>query len=175
MLGLDVTGSMGSVPEYLIKEGLPHIMDGIIEAGMPGPQVMFVGIGDHTCDRAPLQVGQFESSDELLDSWLEKIWLEGHGGANEGESYMLAWYFGAFHTAIDCHEKQDQKGYLFTVGDEPVLDSISGDSLKAIMGDGQYSDMTSQALFVDFISVFLGIREVYTSSSPFTDGIKRYS
>ncbi|KKM94051.1 hypothetical protein LCGC14_1202110, partial [marine sediment metagenome] len=93
VLALDVTGSMGSVPHYLVKDGLPHIVDGIIKSGIPDPQILFLGIGDHECDRSPLQVGQFESSDELLDKWLTDVWLEGGGGGNDGESYMLAWYF----------------------------------------------------------------------------------
>src|SRR6187402_1468813 len=37
ILGLDVTGSMGHIPHELIKEGLPNLMDGIIEGGVPDP------------------------------------------------------------------------------------------------------------------------------------------
>ncbi len=70
MLALDVTGSMGSIPHYLVKNGLPNIMEEIIKAGIKDPQMLFVGIGDHECDNAPLQIGQFESSDDLLDKWL---------------------------------------------------------------------------------------------------------
>lgn len=67
ILGLDVTGSMGSVPHFLVKKGLPNIMQSIIDSGIHHPQLLFMGIGDHECDEAPLQIGQFESSDELLD------------------------------------------------------------------------------------------------------------
>ncbi len=70
VLALDVTGSMGSIPHHLVKEGLPNIMDSIIKSGIKDPQMLFVGIGDHECDKFPLQVSQFESSDELLDKWL---------------------------------------------------------------------------------------------------------
>jgi hypothetical protein len=146
VLGLDVTGSMGSVPHFLVKEGLPLIMDNIIKSGIPDPQVLFLGIGDHECDKAPLQVGQFESSDALLDKWLTDIWLEGGGGGNGGESYLLAWYFASFHTAIDCFEKRNQKGILFTIGDEPTLKEIPANVLKNIMGDGQYEKYTADAL-----------------------------
>jgi len=137
IIGLDVTGSMGSVPEHLVKTGLPHMMDEIIKAGVPDPQVLFMGIGDHQWDRSPLQVGQFESSDELLDKWLMDTYLEGGGGGNDGESYMLAWYFAARHTKIDCHEKRKEKGFLFTIGDEHNLPSVSSAALKKIMGEGQ--------------------------------------
>jgi hypothetical protein len=146
ILGLDETGSMGSVPHYLVKDGLPHIMDRIIKGGIPHPQVLFLGIGDHECDSAPLQVGQFESSDELLDKWLTDIYLEGRGGGNAGESYLLAWYFAAQHTAIDCFEKRGKKGYCITIGDEPVLDRVPASFLKHMMGDGQFQDYTALEL-----------------------------
>jgi len=138
IIALDVTGSMGSVPDHLVKHGLPTMVDAIINRGNPDPQILFMGIGDHIWDRAPLQVGQFESSDELLDKWLTSTYLEGGGGGNDGESYMLAWYFAARHTQIDCMEKRKQKGFLFTIGDEPVLSSIEGSYLEKIMGKGQY-------------------------------------
>lgn len=143
ILGLDETGSMGTVPHYLVKEGLPMIMERIIKGGVLDPQVLFLGIGDHECDSAPLQVGQFESSDELLDKWLTDLYLEGRGGGNVGESYLLAWYFAAFHTAIDCFEKRGRKGHLITIGDEPVLPVVPGHFLHKLMGPGQYEDYTA--------------------------------
>lgn len=146
ILALDVTGSMGSIPHFLVREGLPHMMDVIIKNGVADPQVLFLGIGDHECDRAPLQVGQFESSDELLDHWLTTLWIEGNGGGNDGESYHLAWLFAGRHTATDHFEKRGKKGILFTVGDEPVLHGLPVNAQKSIMGDGQYSDVTSAEL-----------------------------
>lgn len=146
LLALDVTGSMGSIPYFLVKKGLPNIMGHVIESGVKDPQVLFVGIGDHECDDAPLQVGQFESSDDLLDKWLTDIYLEGGGGGNAGESYLLAWYFGAYRTSIDCFEKRKQKGLLITIGDEPVLEIIPKSTIKDIMGEGQYSDFNAKEL-----------------------------
>lgn len=146
ILALDVTGSMGSIPHFLVKTGLPEIMDGIIQKGVKDPQLLFLGVGDHTCDRAPLQVGQFESSDELLDHWLTNVYLEGGGGGNDGESYLLAWYFAGKHTSIDCFEKRGKKGFLFTIGDEPCLDSIPKTSIKALMGKGQFENFDATDL-----------------------------
>jgi len=142
MVALDLTGSMGSIPSLLIRDGLPTFMDGIINGGIADPQVLFVGVGDHECDRAPLQVSQFESSDLLLDKWLTSIYLEGGGGVNDGESYHLAWYFAAWHTTLDCLEKRGQKGILFTIGDEPVLKTLPAKSIAEIMGgvEADYSD-----------------------------------
>jgi hypothetical protein len=146
VVALDETGSMGTVPDHLVKEGFPHLMDKILKAGIQDPQVLFLGIGDHECDRAPLQVSQYESSDELLEKWLTTVFLEGNGGGNNGESYALAWYFAGRHTSIDCHEKRGIKGLLFTIGDEPVLPDYSAQALEALMGPGQYSDETAQTL-----------------------------
>jgi hypothetical protein len=146
VLALDVTGSMGTIPHFLVKEGLPSIMTTIIGGGIADPQLLFLAIGDHECDNSPLQVAQFESSDELLDKWLTDVYLEGGGGGNDGESYLLAWYFAGFHTSIDCFEKRCQKGFLFTIGDEPTLKGISKRSLQNIMGDGQYSDLSADML-----------------------------
>lgn len=137
ILGLDVTGSMGHIPHELIKEGLPKLMGGIIQGGVPDPALLFLGIGDHECDRFPLQVGQFESGDEELDMWLTRTYIEGGGGGNAGESYLLAWYFAAFHTKTDAFEKRGQKGLLFTVGDEPGLKTLPASAIKEIMGQGQ--------------------------------------
>jgi hypothetical protein len=147
IIALDETGSMGSVPHYLVKEGFPDIMGNIIQKGEKDPQVMFLGIGDHECDEAPLQVSQFESSDELLDKWLTTVYLEGGGGGNNGESYSLAWYFAAQHTSIDCFEKRGRKGFLFTIGDEPVLKIIPAHILKKLMGEGQYENYTAEKLY----------------------------
>jgi len=146
LLGLDVTGSMGSVPTFLVKQGLPELMDSIIKGGVADPQLLFMGIGDHECDRSPLQVGQFESSDALLDHWLTNIYLEGGGGGNGGESYMLAWYFAGRHTATDCFEKRGRKGYCITVGDEPNLRSLPAATIKGIMGPGEYQSLSAAEL-----------------------------
>lgn len=140
VIALDLTGSMGSIPHNLVKDGLPSIIGNIQQRGIKSPQLLFLGVGDHECDRAPLQVGQFESSDELMDKWLTSIFLEGGGGGNDGESYILAWYFAGYRTAIDCYEKRKQKGFLFTIGDEPTLLDIPKSVIENLMGKGQYED-----------------------------------
>ncbi|MEP6931708.1 MAG: hypothetical protein ABI850_16920 [Flavobacterium sp.] len=146
ILGLDVTGSMGHIPHELIKEGLPKLMGGIIQGGVPDPALLFLGIGDHECDGYPLQVGQFESGDEELDMWLTRTYIEGGGGGNAGESYLLAWYFAAFHTKTDAFEKRNQKGLLFTVGDEPNLEVLPASAIKEIMGAGQHTYTAKELL-----------------------------
>ena len=130
IVALDVTGSMGFVPEHIVKEALPDLIGSLMEAGIEDPQVLFLGIGDFIYDAAPLQVGQFESSAELLDRWLTRVYLEGGGGGNNQEGYNLAHLFAARHTSIDCWEKRKQKGFLFTIGDEPVFPTIPAEIIK---------------------------------------------
>src|SRR6266536_4548759 len=107
----DVTGSMGSVPRTL-QAKLPQLLGLLLRKGYAkDPQILFGGIGDATCDRAPLQIGQFES-DNRMDDDLSRILLEGGGGGQKTESYELAMYFMARHTSIDCLEKRGKRGYL---------------------------------------------------------------
>ena len=134
ILALDVTGSMGRIPHYMVKDGLPNMMSNIIERGVSDPQVLFLAIGDHECDKHPLQVGQFESGDVELDMWLTRTYVESGGGSNEGESYLLTWYFASNHTITDNWEKRGQRGFIFTIGDEPSLRSISSRRIESIMG-----------------------------------------
>lgn len=69
IIALDETGSMGMVPEQLIKSAFPDIIKLIMEAGIKNPQVCFCGFGDvQGCrEEAPVQIGEFESSDDLME------------------------------------------------------------------------------------------------------------
>ncbi len=149
MVGLDVTGSMGFVPENIVKQTLPDLMGSMIEAGIAHPQVLFLGLGDFVYDQAPLQVGQFESSAELLDRWLTKVYLEGGGGGNNCESYNLAYLVGARHTQIDCWEKRRQKGFIFTIGDEPCAKTIPADIITRLTSASQASTLTTEEILAE--------------------------
>lgn len=138
IIGLDVTGSMGFIPEKLIKVGLPNLISHLMEMGINDPQILFVAIGDHKSDKAPFQVGQFESGDAEMDMWLETVWLEGNGGGNSHESYGLTWWFAANRTSIDCFEKRNQKGFIFTIGDERFHEDINPSNLRSIMGGEEF-------------------------------------
>lgn len=144
-LYLDVTGSMGHIPHNMIKEGLPTLVGTLIQNGVPDVALMFGAIGDHEYDGDPLQVAQFESGDEELDMWLTRTYLEGGGGGNAGESYLLAWYFAAFHTRTDAWDKRGQKGFVFTIGDEPNLKSLPISAVKEVMGENAKGQSTYSA------------------------------
>ena len=146
IIALDVTGSMGVVPENLIKEGFPEIMKKIMDEGVEDPQVCFVGFGDFYCDDAPIQVGQFESSDELTEKWLKAIWLEGGGGGNGSESAALAYYFAARHTKIDSFLKRNKKGVLITISDDACNGMIDKETGKALFGTCEKDVTTSEIL-----------------------------
>ena len=141
-LYLDVTGSMGHIPHDMIKDGLPTLMGTLIQSGVPDAALLFGAIGDHECDRHPLQIGQFESGDAELDMWLTRTYLEGGGGGNSGESYLLAWYFAANHVKTDAFDKRNQKGFVFTIGDEPCLKSLPVNAIKEAMGDAAQGQST---------------------------------
>lgn len=155
ILALDETGSMGHMPELLIKNVFPKIMKKIIDAGIPNPQVMFAGIGD-CCyhEEAPLQVGQFESSDALMEKWLTNVYLEGKGGGNAHESYPLIWYFAAKHVKTDAFENRKQKGVLITIGDEPCQMRITKEQIKKYIGDTVQDDILANELLEDVKQYF---------------------
>lgn len=134
MVFLDVTGSMGRIPEILVRDKLGALMNTLLDHGIADPQVLFGAIGDHITDRFPLQVGQFESGTQELDQWLTTTYLEGGGGGQYMESYLMAWLFAGRHTSTDSFEKRGQKGFLFTIGDEWTWEGIDEESLKRIMG-----------------------------------------
>ncbi len=140
IFALDVSGSMGEIPHHLATNTLPDFMRAMLDAGVTDPQVLFMGVGYAGGDLAPLQVGQFESTEKLMDQWLTWLFLEGGGGGGN-ESYELAMYFAARHTAIDCVEKRGRRGYLFITGDEPPNPAVSRTQVERILGDKLKDDV----------------------------------
>jgi hypothetical protein len=136
----DVTGSMRAVPRAL-QAKLPQLLGLLLRKGYAEhPHIMFGAIGDATCDRAPLQVGQFES-DNRMDDDLGRILLEGGGGGQKTESYELALYFMARHTVTDCYAKRGQRGYLFLIGDEMAYPRVKASEVRRVIGDGMRCDL----------------------------------
>lgn len=130
----DVTGSMGTVPRVL-QTKLGALMRVLIQRGyVQHPQILFGAVGDAYSDTVPLQIGQFESGLEMDDD-LGKIYLEGGGGGQVHETYELALYVMARHTAIDCADKRGHKGYLFTIGDEMPYAVVRCQQVQQQIGD----------------------------------------
>jgi hypothetical protein len=135
VFALDVTGSMGHIPQILATRELPTFMSLVTACGIADPQLLFMAIGDATSDHAPLQVGQFESTAQLMDQWLTWSYLEGGGGGSGEESYELAFYMAAQHTDLDCWVKRKKKGYLFLTGDELPYPAVSHHQIDSLVGE----------------------------------------
>lgn len=148
MVWLDVTGSMGTVVGT-IHSKLPTLM-GILtrKAYIPDPQILFGAIGDATTDLSPLQVGQFESGDEM-EGDLSNFHIERGGGGQSPpqESYELAAYVGARKTSIDCLEKRGKKGYCFIIGDERPYPEIQKSIIDRLIGPELEANISTQKIF----------------------------
>jgi len=103
-------------------------------------------VGDATCDRVPLQVGQFESGCEM-DDVLSNIYVERCGGGQNTESYELAAWFALTRFATDAWDKRGQKGYLFFIGDERPYDKVSPAEVRELVGDTLQDSMTTASVF----------------------------
>ena len=142
---LDVTGSMGHMATVIAQSGLGTIMREVVERKpVTDPHFLFGAFGDLLCDNAPLQATQFEGGVNEMTPQLEKIFLEGGGGGNQGESPDLAWLFCATKTRIDSFLKRQKKGFLFTISDEPPPHGIRRDLLKQKCGMDIERDLTKE-------------------------------
>lgn len=149
VFALDVTGSMGEIPRILATQQLPVFMKLLMDCGVKDPQLLFTAIGDAVSDRAPLQVGQFESAAELMDQWLTWSYLEGGGGPFGQESYELALYFLALHTEMDCMVKRHHRGYLFLTGDELPYPTLSRHVVEGFVGDHLDEDLPAEEIVAE--------------------------
>jgi hypothetical protein len=154
VFALDVTGSMGEIPARLAKHELPHFMKLLLDCKIPDPQLLFMAVGDATSDDAPLQVGQFESTAELMDQWLTWSFLEGKGGGQGQESYELALYLLATHTAMDCWIKRKKRGYLLMTGDELPYPAVSKHQVDALIGDKLDDDVPIEEVVAELQETF---------------------
>ena len=167
VIGLDETGSMGTIPNELVRGKLAKLMESLLKAGVNDAQVLFLGVGDSTCDKFPIQVGQFESGDIELVKWLTEVNLEGNGGGHGKESYPLAWLVAGRHTSIDCFEKRGLKGVLMTIGDEAPWEVIKAKEQKEFLGYGQAEDLTAEQLFEEASKMY-HIFHIHVEHSGYT-------
>ena len=157
VFALDVTGSMGEIPKLMATQQLPNFMKTMMDCQIQDPQLLFMAVGDAVSDNAPLQVGQYESTAELMDQWLTWSYLEGGGGGTGQESYELGLYFLAMHSEMDCMVKRKKRGYLFVTGDEVPYPTLSKHVVEAIIGDNLDEDLTCEEV----------VAEVQKSFNPF--------
>jgi hypothetical protein len=149
----DVTGSMGGVPRTL-QTKLPQLLGLLTRKGYAtDPHIMFGAVGDATCDRVPLQIGQFES-DNRMDEDLARIVLEGGGGGQKRESYELAMYFMARHVSLDSVQKRGRRGYLFLIGDEMPYPRVNPKEVKRFIGDNLGEAISTEAVIAELQRTF---------------------
>lgn len=146
ILGFDVTASMGFLAEEIARRALnTTILSLHREKPITDPHILCAALGDCRSDRYPLQVTQFEADIRIAKQLLE-LHLEGGGGGNGGESYNLLWYFAARHTETDSFEKRQQKGLLFTIGDDRCHPGLSPAEISAVFGDRSPYTLSNQEL-----------------------------
>ena len=137
----DHTGSMGDIPALLQAE-LPKLMSLLVGKNYcEHPQVLFGCVGDaYDGSVAPLQVGQFESGNEMDDAFASML-IERKGGGTNQESYEMALLYFARHAKLDCLEKRGEKGYMFIIGDEAAYPVAKRDKIESIIGDTVQADV----------------------------------
>ena len=155
VFALDVTGSMGDIPRMMATKELPTFMKVLTSCEIADPQILFMAVGDAYSDNAPLQAGQFESTADLMDQWLTWSYLEAGGGGSGEESYELGMYFLAMHTAMDCVEKRNKKGYLFMTGDEMPYPALSKNIVEAVIGDKLDDDLPCEEILAELQKTFV--------------------
>lgn len=158
----DTTGSMGRVPGIL-EANLPKLMGTFLDDKASGkkylgdgyPAIMVGAIDDYEAQvnyygagDGSLQVGQFESGIEI-DNDLERIWLTGNGGGTYSESYQLALYYFARHTAHDHFDKRGRRGYLFLIGDEHTYPMIGKQEVLDVIGDNLEADIPVETILAE--------------------------
>ena len=153
ILALDVTGSMGTAATNCAAK-LNDIMTSLY-GKVKDVEFMMMGIGDLNYDDAPIQATQFESDVRILDQ-TTKIYFEGGGGGNTYESYTAAWYFGLYHTDLDCW-KRGKKGLIITMGDEPLNPYLPGRQLYNVLDGTRQSkleDVDTETLYSEVTKKF---------------------
>lgn len=149
----DVTGSMHTVPRIFVEK-LSKLMALLVKKGyLAHPHILFGAIGDATCDRSPLQIGQFEGGNEM-DEALSLIHLEGGGGGTKQESYEMAMFFMSRHTDLDCFNKRGQKGYLFIMGDENPYPAVRKSQVKEFIGIELEADIPTDKILEELRDKF---------------------
>lgn len=162
MLFTDVTGSMGHLSQEILSAMDTVCTELYDRKPVTDPHIMTGAIGDAYYDSAPIQASQFEADIRIAEQ-TRRLYIEHGGGGNYGESYALPWLLASDKTSIDCFEKRGQKGFLFTVGDEPLLGA------ERLKSHGGSSHSTPWAVTKDQAKEFLDLdlEKDYTAEEIF--------
>lgn len=128
---LDVTGSNIDFAR-VVYDKMPMFYGQIEKKGyLKDFDISFCAVGDAKYDDYPLQIGSFAKGIEL-DSWLEKVVLEGGGGPFGRESYELAAYYLYRNTEFE----KGAKPIIFFIADEKPYEKVNPNEVKEIGIDG---------------------------------------
>jgi len=117
---LDVTGSNINFAK-LVYDKLPMLYGQIEQKGYAKDfEIAICAVGDAYSDQYPLQVSEFAKGIEL-DSWMEKLVLEGCGGGQTKESYELAAHYLTERTEF----RVNAKPIVFFIGDEAPYPTVN--------------------------------------------------
>ncbi len=133
VVGLDVTGSMGYLAVKVAKEALNDLIMKLYSTDViEDPALMCAAYGDGW-DSAPLQVTQFESDIRIAEQLLD-LYFENRGNGQVVPTCL--WEFLSRHTNIDAINKQNEKGFIFTIGDSAKIreDHVS-ETIATVVGD----------------------------------------
>lgn len=172
ILALDVTGSMGDAAAKVAKS-LNEIMEELYKT-ITDVEFLIAAVGDLSYDNAPFQAGQFESDIRIAEQ-TDKIYFESGGGGNKWESYTAAWYFGLFHTQLDCWAR-NKKGIIITLGDEPLNPYLPGSRLAGVFNTNKQSNIEDvdtkelyKAVSKKFDIYHISVKDSSTSHSFYED------
>jgi hypothetical protein len=178
----DVTGSMGVLAETVVRTLDTVCTELYDRKPVTDPHLMTGAIGDAYTDSSPFQATQFEADIRIAEQ-TKNIYLEKNGGGNGGESYALAWLFAGMQTATDAYDKRGKKGYIFTVGDEPVHGvegasqglrwGVTKEQAKRILGLDIERDLTADECLAMAKRRFNVFHIVVNSMAGYRDGVER--
>jgi hypothetical protein len=127
----DCTGSMGMLAHAVVKK-LDVVCEELLARGPVTDVHLMTGVvGDAYSDKRRFRRRSSRPTSASPNRPRNSI-LEGNGGGNGGESYALPWLSMAMQTATDSFDKRQKKGYLFTVGDEPIHGVEGSEAGKAV-------------------------------------------
>lgn len=115
IFALDVTGSNTDYAK-IVFDKMPMFWGQCEQKVMNNSgdfEICYIGFGDAITDRAPLQVTEF-AQQIACDEQLSKLFLEGCGGGNDGESSELVGLYALNNIEID----KDTTPILFIMTDE---------------------------------------------------------
>jgi len=152
---LDTTGSMSTIPSKVVLQ-LPKLMDLLIKAKyVSDPHILFGAVNDATTyPAAALEVGQFESGNQM-DGCLTNILVsQGGGGGTQCESYELIMFVLARLTELDSLKKRNKKGYCFILGDEKPYSFVSKLEVKEWIGIDIEADIPTTTILEELKQKF---------------------